>query len=148
VPADREEDDDDAGHCTGDLRASAVPDANTVYSSVADLMTMGEAVCRITNSTDKAVHRHDPGPRSATIPRSPKPNESGDGFVGATDVGGISVTGFVSPATSAVNLAAGATTYARVSGAWSYARVKATPAEARPRAARLGVSWGYKHRGD
>ncbi len=125
----------------------AVPDANTVYSSVADLMTMGEAVCRITNSTDKAV--------TVTIqtalgddPTFTKPNESGDGFVGATDVGGISVTGFVSPATSAVNLAAGATTYARVSGAWSYARVKATPAEAPAEGGTIGVSWGYKHRGD
>ena len=76
------------------------------------------------------------------------PNESGDGFVGATDVGGISVTGFVSPATSSVALAAGATTYARVSGAWSYARVKATPAEAPAEGGTIGVSWGYKHRGD
>jgi len=125
----------------------AVPDANTVYSSVADLMTMGEAVCRITNSTDKAV--------TVAIqtalgddPTFSKPNESGDGFVGATDVGGISVTGFVSPATSSVVLAAGATTYARVSGAWSYARVKATPAEAPAAGGTIGVSWGYKHRGD
>ena len=125
----------------------AVPDANTVYSSVADLRTMGEAVCRITNSTDKVV----------TVllqtalgddPTFSKPNESGDGFVGATDVGGISVTGFVSPATSSVVLAPGATTYARVSGAWSYARVKATPAEAPATGGTIGVSWGYKHRGD
>ncbi|HOD86126.1 MAG TPA: hypothetical protein PKK41_05895 [Methanoculleus sp.] len=124
-----------------------VPNANPVYSSVADLMTMGEAVCRITNSTNKVV----------TIllqtalgddPTFAKPNESGDGFVGATDVGGISVTGFVSPATSSVALAAGATTYARVSGAWSYARVKATPAEAPAEGGTIGVSWGYKHRGD
>ncbi len=125
----------------------AVPDANTVYSSVADLMTMGEAVVRVTNSTNKVV----------TVllqtalgddPTFSKPNESGDGFVGATDVGGISVTGFVSPATSSVVLAAGATTYARVSGAWSYARVKATPAEAPAAGGTIGVSWGYKHRGD
>ena len=125
----------------------AVPDANTVYSSVADLMTMGEAVCRITNSTDKAV--------TVTIqtalgddPTLTKPNESGDGFVGATDLGGISVTGFVSPATSSVSLAAGATTYARVSGAWSYARVKATPAAAPGAGSTIAVAWGYKHRGD
>lgn len=125
----------------------AVPDANTVYSSVADLMTMGEAVCRVTNSTNKAI--------TVAIqtalgddPTFSKPNESGDGFVGATDVGGVSVTGFVSPATSSVVLAAGATTYARVSGAWSYARVKATPAEAPAAGGTIGVSWGYKHRGD
>ncbi len=125
----------------------AVPDANPVYSSVADLMTVGEAVCRVTNSTDKAV--------TVTIqtalgddPTFSKPNESGDGFVGATDIGGISVTGFVSPATSTVTLAAGATTYSRVSGAWSYARVKATPAAAPGAGGTIGVSWGYKHRGD
>lgn len=125
----------------------AVPGADPVYSAVADLRTMGEAVCRITNSTDKAV--------TVTIqtalgddPTFLRPNESGDGFVGATDVGGISVTGFVSPATSTVTLAAGATTYARVSGAWSYARVKATPTAAPGAGGTIGVSWGYKHRGD
>ena len=125
----------------------AVPGADPVYSAVADLRTMGEAVCRITNSTNKVV----------TIllqtalgddPTFAKPNESGDGFVGATDVGGISVTGFVSPATSSVVLAAGATTYARVSGAWSYARVKATPAEAPAEGGTLDVAWSAKHRGD
>lgn len=125
----------------------AVPDANAVYSSIADLMTMGEAVVRITNSTDKAV--------TVTIqtalgddPTFTKPNESGDGFVGATDIGGISVTGFVSPATSTVTLAAGASTYARVSGPWSYARVKVTPAAAPGAGGTIAVAWGYKHRGD
>ena len=124
-----------------------VPNANPVYSSVADLMTMGEAICRITNSTNKVVTIL----RQTALGDDPtfaKPNESGDGFVGATDVGGISVTGFVSPATSSVVLAAGATTYARVSGAWSYARVKATPAEAPAEGGTLDVAWSAKHRGD
>lgn len=125
----------------------AVPGTDPVYSSIADLRTMGEAIARITNGTDQAL--------TVTVqtalgddPTFAKPNESGDGFVGAADVGGISVTGFVSPATSSVVLAAGATTYARVSGAWSYARVKATPAEAPAEGGTLDVAWSAKHRGD
>jgi len=124
-----------------------VPDTDPVYSTAADLRTMGEAICRVTNSTDQTL--------TITVqtalgddPDFDAPNESGDGFVGAADVGGISVTGFVSPATSTVTLAAGATTYSRVSGAWSYARVKATPAAAPGAGGTIGVSWGYKHRGD
>lgn len=125
----------------------AVPDTDPVYSSIADLRTMGEAICRVTNSTDQTL--------TITVqtalgddPDFDAPNESGDGFVGATDVGGISVTGFVSPATSSVVLAAGATTYSRVSGAWSYARVKATPAAAPGAGGTLDVAWSAKHRGD
>jgi hypothetical protein len=125
----------------------AVPGADPVYSAVADLRTMGEAVCRITNSTNKVV--------TVTMqtalgddPTFTKPNEAGDGFVGATDLGGISVTGFVSPATSSVSLAAGATTFARVSGAWSYARVKGVAAAVPGAGGTLGIAWGVKHRGD
>jgi len=125
----------------------AVPDVAAVYSTVADLRGMGEAVCRVTNSTNKAV--------TVTMqtalgddPTFTKPNEAGDGFVGATDLGGISVTGFVSPATSSVSLAAGATTFARVSGAWSYARVKGVAAAVPGAGGTLGIAWGVKHRGD
>jgi hypothetical protein len=124
-----------------------VPDANAVLSGVADLRTMGEAICRITNNTSQAV--------AVTVqtalgddPTFARPNASGDGFVGAADVGGVSVTGFVSPATSTVTLAAGATTYARVSGAWSYARVKIAPTAAPAAGGTIVVAWGYKHRGD
>ena len=125
----------------------AVPGVAAVYSTVADLRGMGEAVCRVTNSTDKAV--------TVTMqtalgddPTFTKPNEAGDGFVGAADLGGISVTGFVSPATSSVSLAAGATTFARVSGAWSYARVKGVAAAVPGAGGTLGIAWGVKHRGD
>jgi len=125
----------------------AVPGVAAVYLTVADLRGMGEAVCRVTNSTNKAV--------TVTMqtalgddPTFTKPNEAGDGFVGATDLGGISVTGFVSPATSSVSLAAGATTFARVSGAWSYARVKGVAAAVPGAGGTLGIAWGVKHRGD
>ena len=125
----------------------AVPGVAAVYSTVADLRGMGEAVCRVMNSTNEAV--------TVTMqtalgddPTFTKPNEAGDGFVGATDLGGISVTGFVSPATSSVSLAAGATTFARVSGAWSYARVKGVAAAVPGAGGTLGIAWGVKHRGD
>jgi len=125
----------------------AVPGTDPVYSSIADLRTMGEAIARITNGTDQAL--------AVTVqtalgddPTFTKPNESGDGFVGATDVGGISVTGFVSPVTSTVTLAAAATTYARVSGAWAYARIKAVAPAAPADGGTLDVAWSAKHRGD
>ncbi|MFA7125351.1 MAG: hypothetical protein WC129_04910 [Sphaerochaetaceae bacterium] len=124
-----------------------VPDTDPVYSTAADLRAMGEAICRVTNSTDQTL--------TITVqtalgddPDFDAPNESGDGFVGATDVGGISVTGFVSPATSATALAAGATAYARVSGAWAYARVKGVAAAAPGAGGTLDVAWSAKHRGD
>lgn len=125
----------------------AVPDTDPVYSSIADLRTMGEAIARITNGTNQAL--------TVTVqtalgddPDFDAPNESGDGFVGATDIGGISVTGFVSPATSSVVLAAGATAYARVSGAWAYARIKAVAAGTPTEGGTLDVAWSAKHRGD
>ena len=125
----------------------AVPGTDPVHSSIADLRTMGEAIARITNGTDKAV--------TVTIqtalgddPTFTKPNESGDGFVGATDVGGISVTGFVSPAAASATLAAGATAYVRVSGAWAYARIKAVAPAAPADGGTLDVAWSAKHRGD
>lgn len=124
-----------------------VPDANAVFSGAADLRTIGEAICRVTNLTSLAV--------VVTVqtalgddPTFTRPNDSGDGFVGAAGVGGISVTGFVSPAYSTVTLPAGATTFARVSGAWSYARVKVAPTGAPAAGGTIVVAWGYKHRGD
>jgi hypothetical protein len=125
----------------------AVPDTDPVYSTAADLRTMGEAICRVTNSTDQTL--------TITVqtalgddPDFDAPNESGDGFVGATDIGGISVTGFVSPATSTVTLAADGVTYARVSGAWAYARIKAVAAGTPAEGGTLDVAWSAKHRGD
>ena len=125
----------------------AVPDTDPVYSSIADLRTMGEAIARITNGTDQAL--------AVTVqtalgddPTFAKPNESGDGFVGAADVGGISVTGFVTPAAASATLAAGATAYARISGAWAYARVKAVAPAPPAAGGTLDVAWSAKHRGD
>jgi len=125
----------------------AVPGTDPVYSSIADLRTMGEGICRVTNSTDQAL--------VVTVqtalgddPTFAKSNESGDGFVGATDVGGISVTGFVTPAAASATLAAGATTYVRVSGAWAFARIKAVAPAAPAPGGTLDVAWSAKHRGD
>ncbi|MDR9817668.1 MAG: hypothetical protein RJR34_13080 [Candidatus Methanoculleus thermohydrogenotrophicum] len=118
----------------------AVRGTDPVYSSIADLRTMGEAICRVTNSTDQDL--------AVTVqtalgddPTFAKPNESGDGFVGVANVGGISITGYVTPAAASATLAPGATTYVRVSGAWAYACIKAV-ATAPPTAkghARRGV---------
>jgi len=125
----------------------AVPGTAAVYSTAADLRTVGEAICRIENSTDKTLTIVVQTALSDD-PTFAKPNEAGDGFVGATDVGGISVTGFVSPATSTVTLAAAATTYARVSGAWAYARIKAVATAVPADGGTLAVAWSTKHRGD
>ncbi len=125
----------------------AVPDAEPVYSTIADLRTVGEAIARVTNSTDQSV--------AVTVQTAlgddatfSKPNESGDGFVGAADVGGISIAGFVTPAAASKTLAPGETAYARVSGAWAYARIKAVAAGTPTEGGTLDVAWSAKHRGD
>ena len=125
----------------------AVPGTDPVYSSIADLRTMGEAIARITNGTNLPV--------TVTVqtalgddPTFAKPNESGDGFVGVADVGGISVTGYVTPAAASATLAPGATTYVRVSGAWAYARIKAVAPAPPAAGGTLDVAWSAKHRGD
>lgn len=125
----------------------AVPDTDPVYSTIADLRTMGEAICRVTNSTDQdlAVTVQTALGDDATFS---KPNESGDGFVGAADVGGISIAGFVTPAAASATLAPGATAYARISGAWAYARIKAVATAAPAAGGTLDVAWSAKHRGD
>ena len=125
----------------------AVLDTDPVYSSIADLRTMGEAIARITNGTDLPI--------TVTVqtalgddPTFAKPNESGDGFVGVADVGGVSITGYVTPATASATLAPGATAYVRVSGAWAYARIKAVATAPPADGGTLDVAWSAKHRGD
>ena len=125
----------------------AVPGTDPVYSSIADLRTMGEAIARITNGTNQAL--------AVTVqtalgddPTFTKPNESGDGFVGVADVGGISITGYVTPAAASATLAPGATAYVRVSGAWAYARIKAVATAPPADGGTLDVAWSAKHRGD
>lgn len=120
----------------------AVPGTNPIYSTVADLRTVGEAIARITNSTDQSV--------TVTVqtaladdPTFTYPNESGDG-----DVGGISATGFVNPTPAQVTLAPNTSTFARVSGAWAYARIKGVAAATPGEGGTLDVAWGVKHRGD
>lgn len=125
----------------------AVPDTEPVYSTIADIRTVGEAIARVTNSTDQSV--------VVTVQTAlgddatfSKPNESGDGFVGVADVGGISITGYVTPAAASATLAPGATAYVRVSGAWAYARIKAVATAAPAAGGTLDVAWSAKHRGD
>jgi len=112
----------------------AVPDTDPVYSSIADRTDLPVTVTVQTALGDD--------------PTFAKPNESGDGFVGVADVGGISVTGFVTPAAASATLAAGATTYVRVSGAWAFARIKAVAPAAPAAGGTLDVAWSAKHRGD
>lgn len=124
-----------------------VPGIDLVYSTIADLRTVGEAIVRITNSTSQMI--------TVTVqtaladdPTFEFPNESGDGFAGTVDVGGISVTGFVNPSTAQVALAPNTTTFARVGGAWGYARIKGVAAGTPAAGGTLDVAWGVKHRGD
>jgi len=124
-----------------------VTSTSPVYSTVADIRGVGEAIVRITNKTNQTV--------VVTVQTALGddygfliPNESGDGFVGVADVGGISITGFVTPAAASATLAAGATAYVRVSGAWAYARIKAVATAPPADGGTLDVAWSAKHRGD
>ena len=124
-----------------------VTSTSPVYSTVADIRGVGEAIVRITNKTNQTV--------VVTVQTALGddygfliPNEAGSGFVGAADVGGISITGFVTPAAASATLAAGATAYVRVSGAWAYARIKAVATAPPADGGTLDVAWSAKHRGD
>ena len=124
-----------------------VTSTSPVYSTVADIRGVGEAIVRITNKTNQTV--------VVTVQTALGddygfliPNEAGSGFVGVADVGGISITGFVTPAAASATLAAGATAYVRVSGAWAYARVKAVATAPPADGGTLDVAWSAKHRGD
>jgi len=124
-----------------------VTSTSPVYSTVADIRGVGEAIVRITNNTNQTV--------VVTVQTAlgddyefSIPNEAGSGFVGASNIGGVSVTGFVNPATAQVTLDAGASTYAHVSGAWAYARIKGVAAGTPAAESTLDIAWSVKHRGD
>ena len=124
-----------------------VPGTDPVYSSAFDLQTVGEAIVRATNSTDQSL--------MVTIQTAmgddrqfSAPNASGDGFVGVSAVGGIPVTGFVSPASPSREIVAGEVAYIRVAGAWAYARLQAVAAAVPAEGGTLDLRWDIKHRRD
>lgn len=123
----------------------AVPDTDPVYSSIADLRTMGDAICKVTNNTNKAV--------DATLqlvlsddPTMTDPYEGGEG----TDTGEYTVSGVISTTAgiAKATIAAAGTAYFRVRGPWAFARIKGEPAEAPADGGALTIVWSYKHRGD
>lgn len=124
----------------------AVPDTDPVYSSIADLRTIGDAICKVVNNTNKAV--------DVTLqlalsddPTMTDPYEGGEGTATGeyTISGAISTTAGIAKATIA---ASGGSAYFRVRGPWAYARIKGEPAEAPAAGGTLTVVWSYKHRGD
>ncbi len=121
-----------------------VPDANDIYSTIADLRTIGDALCKVTNNTNKAV--------DVTLqlalsddPTMTAPYEGGESTGGDYVVSGvISATAGIATAT----LAATGSAYFRAQGPWAFARIKGEPAEAPAAGGTLTVVWSYKHRGD
>ena len=122
----------------------AVPGTDPVYSSIADLRTIGDAICKVVNNTNKAV--------DVTLqlaldddPTMTDPYEGGESTGGDYVVAGvISATAGIATAT----LAASGTAYFRVRGPWAYARIKAVATAAPATGGTLTVVWSYKHQGD
>ena len=102
----------------------AVPDTDPVYSTVADMRTIGRALCKVTNSTDKAI--------SIT----PEYSTSDDQEFAA----GVEGT--------SQNIAASTTGFFTVTDPWSFVRVKIVAAEDPAPDGAVSLSWGYKHGGD
>lgn len=90
----------------------AVPDTDPVYSTAADLRTVGKALCKVTNGTDK------------TVAITPQYTTSDDAAFEAAIDG------------TSQNIAAGATGHFIVTDPWSFVRAKVVAAEARRQAAR------------
>ena len=122
----------------------AVLDTDPVYSSIADLRTIGDAICKVVNNTNKAV--------DATLqlaldddPTMTDPYEGGESTGGDYVVAGvISATAGIAAAT----LATSGSVYFRVRGPWAFARIKGESAEVPAEGGTLTVVWSYKHRGD
>ena len=101
--------------------ALAVPNTDPVYSTVADIRTVGKALCKVTNGTDKAV----------TI--TPQYTTGDDAaFVASIDG-------------TPQNLAASTTGYFVVTDPWSFTRAKIVAAEDPAPDGAVSLSWGYKH---
>lgn len=122
-----------------------VPDANAVYSEIADLRTMGDAIVKVVNGTNKAV--------DATLqlalgddPTMADPYEDGEG----TDTGEYVVSGAISSTAgiATATIAASGSAYFRVRGPWAFARIKGEPAEAPAAGGSLTIIWSFKHAGD
>jgi len=104
--------------------ALAVPNTDPIYSTVADLRTVGKALCKVTNGTDKAV----------TI--TPQ-YTTGDDAAFAASIDG-----------TPQNPAAGVIGHFVVTDPWSFVRVKAVAADVPAPGSTITLVWGYKHAGD
>jgi len=102
----------------------AVPNTDPIYSTVADLRTVGKALCKVTNGTDKAV----------TI--TPQYTTGDDAaFVASIDG-------------TPQNLAASTTGYFVVTDPWSFTRAKIVAAEVPTPGSTITLVWCYKHARD
>ena len=122
----------------------AVPDAKDVFSSIADLRTIGDAICKVVNNTNKSVDV------TLQLALDDDPTMT-DPYEGGESTGGDYVVAGVISATAGIattTLAATETAYFRVRGPWAFARIKGEPAEAPAAGGTLTVVWSYKHRGD
>jgi len=124
-----------------------VENTDPVYSTVADLRTIGDATVRVSNDTNKTV--------AVTIQTAAgddrafsHPCETGAIILSDTSVGGVVVSGFFPSVVSSMDVPAGDTIYASVSGSFAFARVKGVAAEVPAAASELAVAWTFKHRGD
>lgn len=102
----------------------AVPDTDPVYSTAADLRTVGKALCKVTNGTDK------------TVAITPQYTTSDDAAFEAAIDG------------TSQNIAAGATGHFIVTDPWSFVRAKVVAAEAPAAGGSLTIIWSFKHAGD
>lgn len=99
----------------------AVPDTDPVYSTAADLRTVGKGLCKVTNGTDKTV---------AITPQY----TTGDDATFEAAIDGTSQ-----------NIAAGTTGFFTVADPWSFVRAKVVAAEAPGEGGAITLVWNYKH---
>lgn len=101
-----------------------VPDTDPVYSTVADMRTIGRALCKVTNNTDQVI---------AVTPEC----TTSDDAEFAAGVEGTSQ-----------NIAAATTGHFVVTDPWSFVRVKIVAAEVPGAGGTVSLVWNYKHASD
>jgi len=98
----------------------AVPDTDPVYSTVADMRTISHVLCKVTNSTDKAI--------SITPEYTTGEDEGFDAGVEGTSQ----------------NIAAGTTGYFVVTDPWSFVRAKIVAADVPTPGGVVSLAWDFK----
>jgi len=101
-----------------------VPDTDPVYSTVADMRTIGRALCKVVNNTDQVI---------AVTSECTTSDDAGF----AAGVEGTSQ-----------NIAAATTGHFVVTDPWSFARVKIVAAEVPGAGGTVSLVWNYKHASD